>query len=86
MGWNPKLRHRDLKGLRLLRVTGFEKLLILYRPLESGVEILRLVHGSRAQQAEKRGRYFGGLELKEITVKRDLTLGEAWLRRALTQS
>jgi RNA polymerase sigma-70 factor, ECF subfamily len=38
-------------------------------------------------------RYFGGLQLEEIagalsislaTVKRDLTLGEAWLRRALS--
>ena len=39
-------------------------------------------------------RYFGGLELKEIaetlsislaTMKRDLTLGQAWLRRALAE-
>jgi len=47
MGWNPKLRHRDLRGIRLFRITGFEKLLILYRPLENGVEILRVVHGSQ---------------------------------------
>jgi toxin ParE1/3/4 len=47
MGWNPKLRHPDLKGLRLFRVKGFEKILILYRPLENGVEILRVLHGSQ---------------------------------------
>ena len=47
MGWNPKLRQPDLKGLRLFRVTGFEKILILYRPLKNGVEIVRVVHGSQ---------------------------------------
>lgn len=47
MGWNPKLRRAALKGLRLFRVSSFEKILILYRPLENGVEILRVIHGSR---------------------------------------
>lgn len=47
MGWNPKLPHRDLAGLRLFVVTGFERILILYRPLENGVEILRVIHGSQ---------------------------------------
>jgi len=47
MGWNPRLRLPELRGLRLFRVTGFEKILILYRPLEDGVEILRVLHGSQ---------------------------------------
>ena len=47
MGWNPKLRLPELTGLRLFRVTGFEKILILYRPLENGVDILRVIHGSQ---------------------------------------
>lgn len=47
MGWNPKLRLPELRGLRLFRVTGFEKILILYRPLDQGVEILRVIHGSQ---------------------------------------
>lgn len=47
MGWNPKLRLSSLRGLRLFRVTGFDKNLILYRPLETGVEILRVIHGSQ---------------------------------------
>jgi toxin ParE1/3/4 len=47
MGWNTKLRLAALRGLRLFRVTDFEKILILYRPLENGVEILRVLHGSQ---------------------------------------
>lgn len=47
MGWNPKLRLPELRGLRLFVVTGFEKILILHRPLESGVEIPRVAHGSQ---------------------------------------
>lgn len=33
--------------LRVFRVTGFEDMLILYLPLAKGVNILRVVHGSR---------------------------------------
>jgi len=51
MGWRPRLRHPDLEHLRVFRVTGFEKILILYRPLPDGIEVLRLVHGSRNVQA-----------------------------------
>lgn len=50
MGWNPKLKHRDVGGLRVFRVTGFEKILILYRPIDDGIEVLRIVHGSRNVQ------------------------------------
>jgi toxin ParE1/3/4 len=47
MGWNSKLRNPELKGLRLFRVNGFEKILIFYRPRERGVQILRVLHGSQ---------------------------------------
>ena len=47
LGWHSRLRHPDLKTLRVFRVSGFEKMLILYRPLPDGVEVLRVVHGSR---------------------------------------
>ena len=47
MGWNPRLRNRDLRALRMFRVTGFARTLILYRPLEHGIEVLRVIHGSR---------------------------------------
>ena len=52
------------------------------------------IHNERLAQAVEL-RYFGGLQLEEIaeaqsislaTVKRDLTLGEAWLRRALAEA
>ena len=51
MGWHSHLKHPALKQLRVFRVSGFEKILILYLPLLDGVEILRVVHGSRNLQA-----------------------------------
>jgi toxin ParE1/3/4 len=51
MGWHPKLKHPDLSTVRIFRVKGFEKMLILYRPSPDGIEILRVIHGSRNLQA-----------------------------------
>jgi len=51
MGWHPRLKHPSLEGLRVFRVSGFEKMLILYIPLLYGVEILRIIHGSRNLQS-----------------------------------
>lgn len=51
MGWHARLRHAGLKGLRVFRVTDCERILLLYLPLLDGVEILRVVHGSRNLQA-----------------------------------
>jgi toxin ParE1/3/4 len=47
MGWDARLRHPRLKSLRVFRVAGFEKILVLYLPVPDGVEIVRVVHGSR---------------------------------------
>jgi toxin ParE1/3/4 len=47
MGWYPHLQIPELESLRVFRVSGFEKMLVLYRPLSEGVEILRVIHGSR---------------------------------------
>lgn len=47
MGWPLRLRHSRLASLRVFRVSGFEKMLVLYLPLTAGVEIVRVVHGSR---------------------------------------
>jgi toxin ParE1/3/4 len=47
MGRLLRLRHPRLASLRVFRVSGFEKMLVLYVPLSSGVEIVRIVHGSR---------------------------------------
>ncbi len=47
MGWPPRLLHHRLDTLRVFRVKGFERILVLYVPRSDGVEILRVVHGSR---------------------------------------
>jgi toxin ParE1/3/4 len=51
IGWRLRLKHPDLKSVRAFRVSGFEKILVLYRPRPKGIEILRVVHGSRNIQA-----------------------------------
>jgi toxin ParE1/3/4 len=51
MGWHPRLRHPALESMRVFRITGFGRILILYLPLLDGVEILRVVHGSRNIEA-----------------------------------
>jgi toxin ParE1/3/4 len=47
MGWKPRFRHRDLKLIRMFRVKDFEQILVLYFPRLDGVEIIRVIHGSR---------------------------------------
>lgn len=32
LGWRPRLKHRELESWRIFRVSGFEKLLVLYPP------------------------------------------------------
>jgi len=50
---NPALgRARDferseLTGLRYFAVKGFTKHLVFYRPLASGIEVVRVLHGAR---------------------------------------
>ena len=50
IGWHLRLMHPDLASLRVFPVSGFEKMLVLYLPLPNGIEILRVVHGSRNLQ------------------------------------
>ncbi len=47
IGWYPRLQAEELQSLRVFRISGFEKMLVLYRPLSDRVEILRVIHGSR---------------------------------------
>ena len=47
MGWPCRVKHAALAPLRVFRVSGFERMLVLYRPLQDGVDILRVVDGSR---------------------------------------
>ncbi len=51
MGWRPRLQHPGLRSLRIFRVEGFERIIILYLPFAEGVEILRVIHGSRNLEA-----------------------------------
>ena len=47
MGWSANLRFPELSSLRLFTISGFDKMLVLYRPVENGIEVLRVIHGSR---------------------------------------
>ena len=51
MGWNCRLKDPGVASLRVFRVAGFKRVLVLYRPRPDGVEILRVVHDSRDLQA-----------------------------------
>ncbi len=51
IGWHARLKHPELAELRVFSITGFKKMLVFYRPHTSGVEILRVVHGSRNLRA-----------------------------------
>lgn len=42
-----RFRRTRLAGLRQWRVSGFEKVLIFYRQTDSGIEVLRVLHGAR---------------------------------------
>jgi toxin ParE1/3/4 len=47
MGWRSRVKYPGLETLRVFRVSGFADRLILYRTLPNGVDILRVVDGSR---------------------------------------
>jgi toxin ParE1/3/4 len=51
MGWRFRLKRPALAELRAFRVKGFERMLVLYLPRADGVDVLRVVHGSRNLQA-----------------------------------
>lgn len=43
--WNPL--HPRLKDVRSFPVKGFPKWIVFYRPLEGGIEVIRILHGAR---------------------------------------
>lgn len=47
MGWHARLKNPLLASLRVFRVSGFEKMLVLNHHSPHGIEILRVVHGTR---------------------------------------
>ena len=56
IGWHARLRTRRLARYLCSASQGLKGCSILYRPLGDGVDILRLVHGSRKLQALLRRR------------------------------
>ena len=51
IGWLGRFKHPDLASVRVFRVSGFAKMIVLYRPGKDKIEILRVIHGSRNTQA-----------------------------------
>jgi len=47
MGRQYQSVSRRLAEIRIWRVSGFERILIFYRPHQEGIEVLDLVHSSR---------------------------------------
>lgn len=47
MGASRTFRNPRLKGIRMRPIPGFAKVLIFYRPLGRGIEIIRVLHGAR---------------------------------------
>jgi toxin ParE1/3/4 len=47
IGWHARLKDPELEALRIFSISGFEKMLLFYRPHGKGIEIVRVVHGSR---------------------------------------
>lgn len=47
MGVLSKYRNPLLAGVRMFPVKDFPKHLIFYRPLQDGIEVLRVIHGAR---------------------------------------
>jgi len=41
----------ELEGLRSFRVEGFENHFVFYLPRESGIEVVRVLHGARDLEA-----------------------------------
>lgn len=84
IGWSSRLKHAALKPLRVFRVRGFERMLILYRPHTGGVDILR-VDGSQNLQALVRRReeleWLSSAPLTFMAPRCDRLLPVAILRR-----
>jgi toxin ParE1/3/4 len=47
LGAMGEFRSRHLEGIRRWRVNGFENFLVFYRPVDDGIEIIRILHGAR---------------------------------------
>ena len=46
MGWKFESNNPQLQNIRKFPVKGFPRLIVYYRPVEDGIEVLRVLHGS----------------------------------------
>lgn len=51
MGTRCHFRSPDTAGIRMWSIHGFENHLIFYRPLENGIDVVRVIHGARDIQS-----------------------------------
>jgi toxin ParE1/3/4 len=51
MGTRCEFRNPAAAGLRFWRVEGFRNHFVIYRPLESGIEVVRVLHAARDWEA-----------------------------------
>jgi toxin ParE1/3/4 len=47
LGQRQEFGRKELDGLRVWQVQGFENYLIFYRPFERGIEVFRVLHAAR---------------------------------------
>lgn len=47
LGVARDFRHSRLRGVRQWHIKSYEEYLIFYRPVEDGIEVLRVLHGKR---------------------------------------
>ena len=47
MGSPRTFRNPALAGLRMWRIPNFERYLIFYRPIQDGIEVIRVLHAAR---------------------------------------
>ena len=52
MGERRESTNRLLDGLRIWRIEGFPNHLIFYRPIDGGIEIIRVLHAARDLDAQ----------------------------------
>jgi toxin ParE1/3/4 len=47
LGEQQRFERKELADLRVWQVQGFENYLIFYRPVEHGIEVIRILHAAR---------------------------------------
>ena len=51
LGQRQEFGRHELAGIRVWQVQGFENFIICYRIIENGIEIIRVLHAARDQEA-----------------------------------